>query len=45
MAAIIKVSHAETGSSTTIGCETAVDCLLAAIEWLGGEIAFIGGKN
>lgn len=37
---IIVVEHPETGSSTSIGSDTVVGCLEAAIDWLGGSFHF-----
>lgn len=38
---IIVISDPETGSSTSIGAETQVECLERAIHWLGGEFRFM----
>lgn len=38
---IIIVEHPETGSSTSLGSDTVVGCLEAAIQWLGGEFRFM----
>lgn len=38
---IIVIEHPETGSSTSLGSDTVVGCLEAAIEWLGGEFRFM----